>query len=120
MKNVTHTKPETLVAYALIVDDKGSFKTADLVECSKESYLWFDYENPIKLTIDEALEYAESVEATDNPLILQLWKMTIENLGDSEFNFYDVTGDFGEAVIIAAIPKNADLSEVNILLCSED
>ncbi len=120
MKNLIDTKPETLKAYALIVDEDGFFKQADLVEYSEESYLWFDEENPQKLTIEEALEYAEFVEATDNPRELQKWKEAIETHGDSEFNFYDVTGDFGEAVIIAVIPKNANLSDVSVILSSVD
>jgi len=98
---------ESQQAYALVVDEEGFFMQEDLMEYNQESELSMD---GIKLDNNEALEYAESVEATENPRILEKWMRAIKTLS-STCDFYDVTAGGGEGVVVAAIPRGSNLQD---------
>ena len=97
------------VSYALVVDEDGNFLMEKLKSYAKKSY--FDFRNgAVKLAPAKVQNYANSVEAWANAEDLESsenakWKEAVKKFDVNKYDFYDVTWEGGENVVVAAVPK---------------
>lgn len=96
-----------LSAYALVIDEDGDFVMKDLATYAEESYIEADSNELIPAkritgyptSVDAWKHSPQNAESEQSE-----WEQAVAKLGRS-YNYYDVIGDGGENVVVAAVPK---------------